>query len=73
MNGIFLKDYPDYYEVIRKPIDFAKVGHRISTNYYDNVDALISDFITMFDNACRYNEPDSSIYKVSFSFYYQHF
>ena len=25
---------------------------------------MVADFILMFDNACKYNEPDSLIYKV---------
>ncbi|VDM97588.1 unnamed protein product [Thelazia callipaeda] len=60
-------DYPDYYDVIRKPIDLCKIRERISSNYYDSVDGLISDLILMFDNACRYNEPESMIYKDALS------
>uniref|UniRef100_F1KQ15 Protein polybromo-1 n=1 Tax=Ascaris suum TaxID=6253 RepID=F1KQ15_ASCSU len=60
-------EYPDYYDVIRKPIDLAKIGSRISSHHYDSVDALCSDFILMFDNACRYNEPESTIYKDALS------
>jgi len=26
---------------------------------------MVSDFVLMFDNACKYNEPDSQIYKVT--------
>ncbi|VDK76275.1 unnamed protein product, partial [Onchocerca ochengi] len=60
-------DYPDYYDVIRKPIDLTKIRNRITSNYYDSTDALISDFNLMFDNACRYNEPESMIYKDALS------
>lgn len=30
---------------------------------YDTVDELSADFMLMFENACKYNEPDSQIYK----------
>ncbi|VBB33061.1 unnamed protein product, partial [Acanthocheilonema viteae] len=60
-------DYPDYYDVIRRPIDLTKIRNRITSNYYDSTDALISDFNLMFDNACRYNEPESMIYKDALS------
>ncbi|VDK79899.1 unnamed protein product [Litomosoides sigmodontis] len=60
-------DYPDYYDVIRRPIDLTKIRNRITSNYYDSIDALISDFNLMFDNACRYNEPESMIYKDALS------
>uniref|UniRef100_A0A158Q8R4 Bromo domain-containing protein n=1 Tax=Elaeophora elaphi TaxID=1147741 RepID=A0A158Q8R4_9BILA len=60
-------DYPDYYDVIRRPIDLTKIRNRITSNYYDSTDALIGDFNLMFDNACRYNEPESLIYKDALS------
>ncbi|KAL3278904.1 hypothetical protein HHI36_016424 [Cryptolaemus montrouzieri] len=65
---IFMKlpsknDYPDYFEVIKNPIDMEKISHKLKTNCYDSIDDLASDFILMFDNACKYNEPDSQIYK----------
>lgn len=61
----FLQEYADYYDVIKRPIDLSKIYDRIKINYYDSVDALVSDFCLMFDNACRYNEPESAIYKAS--------
>jgi len=30
---------------------------------YESFDGLVSDMWVMFDNACRYNEPDSALYK----------
>ncbi|XP_076317275.1 protein polybromo isoform X4 [Tachypleus tridentatus] len=56
-------DYPDYFEVIKRPIDLDKIGSRVRSGYYDNLEELIADFLLMFDNACQYNEPDSQIYK----------
>ncbi|VDO93281.1 unnamed protein product [Soboliphyme baturini] len=68
LSSIFLKlpsknDYPDYYEVIKKPIDLQKIHSRLSNGQYENLDALVADFALMFDNACKYNDPDSRIYK----------
>lgn len=31
---------------------------------YETLEDMLSDFVLMFDNACKYNEPDSQIYKV---------
>ena len=61
----FIQEYPDYYEVIKKPIDLDKIGQKVRTSQYDNMEELLADLVLMFDNACRYNEPDSQIYKVS--------
>ncbi|XP_044737785.1 protein polybromo-1 isoform X3 [Chrysoperla carnea] len=58
------KDYPDYYEVIKEPIDMEQISMKLKTSQYgDKLDKLVNDFILMFDNACKYNEPDSQIYK----------
>ncbi|XP_018396259.1 PREDICTED: LOW QUALITY PROTEIN: protein polybromo-1 [Cyphomyrmex costatus] len=68
LSLIFMKlpnknEYPDYYEVIKQPIHMEKIASTLKNNGYDNLDELVSDFILMFDNACKYNEPDSQIYK----------
>ncbi|XP_041985190.1 protein polybromo-1 isoform X2 [Aricia agestis] len=65
---IFMKlpsktEYPDYYELIKNPIDMEKIAHKLKSGSYNSVNELASDFILMFDNACKYNEPDSQIYK----------
>lgn len=81
LSLIFMKlpnknEYPDYYEVIKQPIHMEKIASILKNNGYDNLDELVSDFILMFDNACKYNEPDSQIYKVCMvkSFYFvKHF
>ena len=57
------KEFPDYFEVIKNPIDFEKIGSKIKQNVYVTIDDCLADFILMFDNACKYNEPDSQIYK----------
>ncbi|KAL0270693.1 UNVERIFIED_CONTAM: hypothetical protein PYX00_008011 [Menopon gallinae] len=56
-------DYPDYYEVIKKPIDMDKIGSKLKMGQYENLDDLVADLILMLDNACKFNEPDSQIYK----------
>ena len=30
---------------------------------YSNIEEFTADFVLLFDNACKYNEPDSLIYK----------
>ncbi|XP_063981856.1 protein polybromo-1 isoform X1 [Diachasmimorpha longicaudata] len=68
LSQIFMKlpnknEYPDYYEVIKQPMNMEKIASTLKTNGYESLDELVSDFILMFDNACKYNEPDSQIYK----------
>ena len=45
----------------------AKIQQKISGqghSPYENIEDMVQDFVLMFDNACKYNEPDSLIYKV---------
>lgn len=60
-------DYPDYYSVIKKPIDMNKIMNKINqikhTEVYNSIDDMCLDFAQMFENACIYNEPASVIYK----------
>lgn len=70
LSLIFMKlpnknEYPDYYEVIKQPMNMEKIAATLKNHGYESLEELVSDFILMFDNACKYNEPDSQIYKVS--------
>lgn len=56
-------DYPDYYEVITRPMDLLKIQQRLQSNPCCSVDEMFSDLTLVFNNACVYNEPDSQIYK----------
>lgn len=64
-------EYPDYYTVIKKPIDMTKIWHKINqhnhANGYASLDEMCYDFAQMFENACIYNEPASKIYKDALS------
>lgn len=59
------QDYPDYYEVIKKPIDMSSISQKMLLKRYESLEDMVADFVQMFDNACKYNEPDSLIYKVT--------
>ncbi|XP_038061798.1 protein polybromo-1-like isoform X2 [Patiria miniata] len=56
-------EYPEYYQVIKKPIDMQKIQQRLGAKQYEQLDDMVTDFLLMFDNACKFNEPDSLIYK----------
>ena len=43
----------------------AKIASKLNGDQYQTLDEFVSDFCLMFDNACRYNDPDSQVYKVS--------
>eukprot|EP00095_Tigriopus_kingsejongensis_P009080 maker-scaffold742_size103727-snap-gene-0.20 protein:Tk09080 transcript:maker-scaffold742_size103727-snap-gene-0.20-mRNA-1 annotation:"protein polybromo-1 isoform x2" len=57
------KEFPDYFEVIKNPVDFEKISSKMKQGVYNALEECLADFVAMFDNACKYNEPDSQIYK----------
>lgn len=40
-----------------------KIALKLKQQQYDAIDELAADFMLMFENASKYNEPDSQIYK----------
>ena len=56
-------DFPDYYDLIKNPIDLSQIESRC----YRSIDELYSDLQLMLNNACLFNEPGSQIYRVRFS------
>lgn len=60
-------DYPDYYNIIKRPIDMNRIFHKVTqvgkSIEYGNLDEMCADFAQMFENACTYNEPTSTLYK----------
>ena len=56
-------DYPDYYNIIKKPIDMIKILSKITNQLYQTIEEMCADFCLMFENACVYNEPSSVLYK----------
>ena len=59
------KELPDYYEVIRKPVDITKMLTKIEDGKYDDMDALERDFMLLCANTQKYNEDGSLIHEDS--------
>jgi hypothetical protein len=55
------EDYPDYYDVIKKPRCVIGIRSQLESNGYDNCLDVYEDLDTVFTNAQEYNEEDSSI------------
>ncbi|KAJ1526334.1 hypothetical protein ONE63_009483 [Megalurothrips usitatus] len=64
------KALPEYYELIKKPMDIKKLSQRINDNKYATLDDLEKDFHLMCTNAQTYNEEDSILYKDSLTLFH---
>ncbi|RDB29065.1 Chromatin structure-remodeling complex subunit snf21 [Hypsizygus marmoreus] len=56
------RDYPDYYQLITRPIALSHLRKRANSNYYKTVQAYRDDWKLMFDNARTYNQEGSWVY-----------
>ncbi|XP_051060642.1 protein polybromo-1 isoform X14 [Phodopus roborovskii] len=57
------KKYPDYYQQIKTPISLQQIRAKLKNQEYETLDHLECDLNLMFENAKRYNVPNSTIYK----------
>uniref|UniRef100_A0A4W6D6S4 Protein polybromo-1 n=1 Tax=Lates calcarifer TaxID=8187 RepID=A0A4W6D6S4_LATCA len=60
------REYPDYYQQIKQPIALQQIRAKMKNGEYENVEQMEADLNLMFENAKRYNMPNSSIYKRAF-------
>ncbi|KAK5650176.1 hypothetical protein RI129_001205 [Pyrocoelia pectoralis] len=59
------KDYPDYYDIIKRPMDINKIVNRIDEGKYSDLQDLERDFMLLCQNAQTYNEEASVIHEDS--------
>uniref|UniRef100_A0A0X3P6Q3 Putative global transcription activator SNF2L2 n=1 Tax=Schistocephalus solidus TaxID=70667 RepID=A0A0X3P6Q3_SCHSO len=59
------KELPDYYEVIKKPVDFNRIRQRVRDGKYRSIDDLEADVILLCKNAQTYNMDGSLIFEDS--------
>ncbi|KAL7834719.1 hypothetical protein SRHO_G00289660 [Serrasalmus rhombeus] len=59
------KEVPEYYELIRKPVDFRRIRERVRNHKYRCIADLEKDIIQMCHNAQTYNLEGSQIFEDS--------
>lgn len=58
-------DAPDYYSVIKRPMDLKTIKGKIKDGRIERIDELERDVLLMFSNAMMYNAPDSQVYEMA--------
>ncbi|KAJ4968799.1 hypothetical protein NE237_015500 [Protea cynaroides] len=60
------REVPDYYDVIKDPMDLKTMSKRLeSEQYYVTFEMFVADVKRMFANARTYNSPETIYYKCS--------
>uniref|UniRef100_A0A452RNX9 Protein polybromo-1 n=1 Tax=Ursus americanus TaxID=9643 RepID=A0A452RNX9_URSAM len=57
------QQYPDYYAIIKEPIDLKTIAQRIQNGSYKSIHAMAKDIDLLAKNAKTYNEPGSQVFK----------
>ena len=52
---------PDYFQIIKNPMDFSTIKKKLSNNLYTNFKQFTEDVALTFDNCYKYNGANSSV------------
>ncbi|XP_054844896.1 transcription intermediary factor 1-alpha isoform X2 [Eublepharis macularius] len=54
---------PDYYKIIKKPMDLSTIKNRLQLHHpsYTKPEDVVADFRLIFQNCAEFNEPDSEV------------
>lgn len=56
---------PDYFQVIKKPMDLGSIKKRLENGCYHSLEELEADVNLTFDNAMEYNPDGSVVYNMA--------
>ncbi|XP_041365624.1 tyrosine-protein kinase BAZ1B-like [Gigantopelta aegis] len=57
------RDVPDYYSVIKHPMDFQTIRQKLMRLSYSSAQEFIKDIALVFKNCSDYNKVDTDVYK----------
>lgn len=57
------RQYPDYYELIKRPIALDDIKKQLDSDGYSNLEDVKADFELLFGNAKQYNQTESEIFQ----------
>ena len=56
-------EFPEYYEVVKKPMDYSTMKRKCARREYRSAQAMQKDFVLIMSNCVQFNAPDSDIVK----------
>lgn len=63
LQPVNIEEVPDYPTVVKSPMDFSTMEHKLDTNQYPNLDAFVADAQLVFSNCKSYNAEGSLYHK----------
>ncbi|XP_059196627.1 nucleosome-remodeling factor subunit BPTF-like [Centropristis striata] len=65
LEPVDTNDAPDYYRVIKEPMDLSTMEERIQKRKYIKLTEFVADMTKIFDNCRYYNPSDSPFYQCA--------
>ncbi|KAK4876450.1 hypothetical protein RN001_012872 [Aquatica leii] len=65
MEPVDPNEAPDYYRVIKEPMDLQKIENKITEQTYNKLSEFIGDMTKIFDNCRYYNPKESPFFKCA--------
>ncbi|VVC31946.1 Hypothetical protein CINCED_3A007015 [Cinara cedri] len=65
MEPVDPHEAPDYYNVVKEPMDLNCIGKKVTNKKYKTLTEFIRDMIKVFDNCRYYNPRESQFYKCA--------
>ncbi|ONK65536.1 uncharacterized protein A4U43_C07F38110 [Asparagus officinalis] len=56
---------PDYFSIIKKPMDLGTIKHRLERKHYSSTHHFAEDVRLTFSNAMRYNPPYNAVHMMA--------
>ncbi|KAG7172189.1 Bromodomain adjacent to zinc finger domain protein 1A-like 1, partial [Homarus americanus] len=63
LKPVSKKVVPDYYEIVKKPMDIGRVREKLNSMKYATDDEFIADVMLVFQNCQQYNMEETEEYK----------
>ncbi|KAF2367356.1 Zinc finger PHD-finger, partial [Trinorchestia longiramus] len=60
LDAVDPSQVPDYYKVVRQPMDLRTVERRVKDHHYNRLADFVGDIMLVLDNCRLYNPPNSS-------------
>ncbi|KAI3618622.1 histone gcn5 superfamily [Moniliophthora roreri] len=65
VEPVSTEEVPDYHNVIKNPMDFSTMEHKLDNNQYETVEDFVADTQLIYDNARFYNQEGSIYHKCA--------
>ncbi|XP_065051086.1 uncharacterized protein LOC135680814 [Rhopilema esculentum] len=63
LSAVNPDEYPDYYEVIKEPMDLFKISEKFHAMQYSSITEMVADIRQIIENCYKYNGVDAFISK----------